>query len=313
MQARRSFLVLLFSALLLASPTFSAGGSAPSDEGVSPRCEAAIDKAAGRYSQCLLKASAKYAKSKKNQDRFLAQAAKCEDKWNAQVARAEHRFGEDQCTPYASEIADRTFTYARGAATEASGKKSPSFLFVQDGTGGTLTESTLTLTGVSSKTGYFSESPHRDAGQTSTEELMDSWTENGTFAHLPPNADFTCTVDGEVVNYVVELTSPNLAGDNLTYSAAPVGDTVLPETPVACEADAHLFIDSGCTLKENWWNDCPDGAFSSWTCFGWYWTGGGCVGCAGLPGLPAFYGGGCCPDGMDYCTKNCGGAGESPC
>ena len=67
MQACLSFLVLLFSALLLlASPAFSAEGSAPSGEGVSPRCEAAIDKAAGRYSQCLLKASAKYAK-KKNQ------------------------------------------------------------------------------------------------------------------------------------------------------------------------------------------------------------------------------------------------------
>ena len=49
MQARRSFLVLLFLALLLlASPAFSAGGSAPSGEEVSPRCEAAIDKAAGR-------------------------------------------------------------------------------------------------------------------------------------------------------------------------------------------------------------------------------------------------------------------------
>ena len=68
MQARRSLLVLLFSALLLASPAFSAGGSAPSGEEVSPRCEAAIDKAAGRYSQCLLKASARHAKKGKTED-----------------------------------------------------------------------------------------------------------------------------------------------------------------------------------------------------------------------------------------------------
>ena len=83
MQARLSFLVLLFLALLLASPAFSAGGSAPTDEGVSPRCEAAIDKAAGRYSQCLLKASAKYAKKKNQDDRLFAQQMRCGDKYNA--------------------------------------------------------------------------------------------------------------------------------------------------------------------------------------------------------------------------------------
>ena len=262
MQARRSFLVLLFSALLLASPTFSAGGSAPSDEGVSPRCEAAIDKAAGRYSQCLLKASAKYAKSKKNQDRFLAQAAKCEDKWNAQVARAEHRFGEDQCTPYASEIADRTFTYARGAATEASGKKSPSFLFVQDGTGGTLTKSTLTLTGVSSKTGYFSDRPYREAGQESTEEFITLWNEGETFAEEPPNADFTCEVETdsgiEVVNYVVELTSPSMTGADLSYTAKYVGYPFVLDGTVRCEADSHLFIDDSSSTSQSSQDNDPE-------------------------------------------------------
>ena len=89
MQVRSSFWVLLFSDLfLLASPAFSAGGSAPSGEGVSPRCEAAIDKAAGRYSQCLLKASAKFAK-KGNEDRLFAQQMRCGDKFDAQVARAQ--------------------------------------------------------------------------------------------------------------------------------------------------------------------------------------------------------------------------------
>ena len=90
MQARLSFLALLFSALLLllASPAFSAGGSAPSLEGVSPRCEAAIDKAAGRYSQCLLKASARHAK-RGTKARLLAQQTRCENKFDTQVARIE--------------------------------------------------------------------------------------------------------------------------------------------------------------------------------------------------------------------------------
>ena len=101
--------------------------------------------------------------------------------------------------------------------------------------------------------------------------------------------------------------SSGLTGESLlSYSAAAVGDTVLPETPVACEADSHLFIDSGCDLKENWWNDCPDGAFSSTQCWSWYWFGGGCISCVGQPGLPAFEGGGCCKDGMEACPRSDG-------
>ena len=53
MKARLCFLALLFSALLvLASPAFSVGGSAPSGEGVSPGCEAVIDDGGGRRGQC---------------------------------------------------------------------------------------------------------------------------------------------------------------------------------------------------------------------------------------------------------------------
>ena len=246
MQARLSFLVLLFSALLLASPAFSAGGSAPRDEGVSPGCEAAIDKAAGRYSQCLLKANARHAK-RGTKARLLAQQTRCENKFDTQVARIEDRFGEDECTSYVSEIADRTVTYAQSVAIEASGKKSPSFLFVQDGTGGTLTKSTLTLTGVSSKTGYFSDRPYREAGQESTEEFITLWNEGETFAEDPPNADFTCQVETdsgtEVVNYVVELTSPRMTGADLSYAVRYVGDPFVLDGTVRCEADSHLFID----------------------------------------------------------------------
>ena len=255
MQARRSFLVLLFSALLLlASPAFSAGGSAPSGEEVSPRCEAAIDKAAGRYSQCLLKASARHAKKGKKA-RLLAQQTRCENKFDARVARIEDRFGEDECTSYVSEIADRTVTYAQGVAIEASGKKSPSFLFVQDGTGGTLTKSTLTLTGVSSKTGYFSDRPYREAGQESTEEFITLWNEGETFAEEPPNADFTCEVETdsgtEVVNYVVELTSPSMTGADLSYTAKYVGYPFVLDGTVRCEADSHLFIDDSSSTSQS--------------------------------------------------------------
>ena len=99
MQARLPFLILFLLALLLsASPALAKEGSAPGGEDITPHCEATIDKAAGHYSQCLLKASAKYTK-KENGEQLFARQEKCEDEFNAQVARAQVRFGEAQCTP----------------------------------------------------------------------------------------------------------------------------------------------------------------------------------------------------------------------
>jgi hypothetical protein len=244
MQARFSFSVLVFSALLLlAPPAFSAGDSAPSGEGVSPRCEAAIDKAAGNYSRCLLKATAMYGKQGQRGKKFLAKQERCEINFNRRVELAQDRYGEDQCTPYTSQIADRTAAYAEATTTEAGGTPARSYLFVQNGTGGTLSETTLTLTGVSSQTGYFSDRPYREAGQISTEEFIALWDEGETFANDPPNADFTCTVDGEVINYVIELTMPELTGDELTYVVEGIGDTNLPGTAETCSGTAHVFID----------------------------------------------------------------------
>ena len=94
--------------------------------------------------------------------------------------------------------------------------------------------------------GWFADRPYRLAGQVSTQEFLENWDEgDNSFSEDPPNADFTCMVDGEVVNFVVELSSPNMPGDDLSYTVKAVGDTVLPETPIACEAGSHLFVDSG--------------------------------------------------------------------
>ena len=248
MQACLSFLVLLFSALLLlASPAFSAGGSAPSEEGISPRCEAAIDKAAGSYGQCLLKASAKFAK-KGNEDRLFAQQMRCGDKFDAQVARAQDRYGEDQCTPYTSQIADRTATCAEEVSMEAGGKAAASRLYVQDAAGGTLTETTLVLLGVDESTPWFTDRPYREAGQTTTADFVALFAEEGpdSFAADPPNADFTCESGGEVVNQVVTLTEPVLdeTAGTLTYTVALVPNGAGGgSTEITCDGDAHLFVD----------------------------------------------------------------------
>ena len=75
----------------------------------------------------------------------------------------------------------------------------PELLFVQTSDGATLTDSTLTLRGISPNTGWFTVRPYREAGQIPTEEFLTLWDEGeNSFADDPPNADFTCTVDGEV-------------------------------------------------------------------------------------------------------------------
>ena len=233
----------LGSCLIVLTLLLFAGSAAAQD--VSPRCEAAMDRAAGHYSQCLLSADASYARHG-NATKLENRQARCETRFERRTSRAINRHGADACpsSDLVAAMADRTVTYAQGAASEAGGTPAPSYLFVQNGTGGTLSETTLTLTDVSSKTGWFTDRPYRGSGQMNTEDFVALWDEGETFAEDPPNADFTCTVDSEVVNFVVELTSPSMPGDDLSYSVNAVGDTVLPETQITCEAESHLFIDS---------------------------------------------------------------------
>ena len=226
-----------------------AGSAAAQD--VSPRCEAAMDRAAGHYSKCLLSADASHARHK-NATKLANRQARCETRFDRRTSRAITRHGADACpsSDLVAAMADRTVTYAEGAATEAGGTPAPSLLFVQNGTGGTLSETTLTLTDVSSKTGYFSDRPYREAAQVPTEEFIALWDEGEPFAEDPPNADFTCTVDSEVVNYVVELTSPSLVGGDLSYDVSFLGGAALHLLPVTCEADANVFIDgASCNSK----------------------------------------------------------------
>jgi hypothetical protein len=233
----------LGSCLIVLALLLFAGSAAAQD--VSPRCEAAMDRAAGHYSKCLLSADASFARHE-NATKLENRQTRCETRFDRRTSRAIHRHGEDECpsSDLVAAMEDRTVTYAQGAASEAGGTPAPSLLFVQNGTGGTLSDTTLTLTDVSSKTGWFTDRPYRGSGQMSTEAFIALWDEGETFAEDPPNADFTCTVDSEVVNFVVELTSPSMPGDDLSYSVNAVGDTVLPETQITCEAESNLFIDT---------------------------------------------------------------------
>ncbi len=115
--------------LLLLAPVANAdrdddADSATNEAGVSPRCEAAMDRAAGNYSRCLLGAQARNAR-RPNASRLERAEQHCADRFDRATdrahARAEHR--KETCTPFLPEIADRTVRYAESVATEASGKQ----------------------------------------------------------------------------------------------------------------------------------------------------------------------------------------------
>ncbi len=117
-------------------------------------------------------------------------------------------------------------------------------LFVQISDGAVLTGSTLTLTGVDEKTGWFTDRPVREAGQVDTVGFVRAWGEGpDSFAADPPNADFTCAVDGEVINRVVELRQASLDGDELVYEISAVGSGS-PDSEIVCTGAAQLFVDS---------------------------------------------------------------------
>jgi hypothetical protein len=102
---------------------------------------------------------------------------------------------------------------------------------------------------VSENTAWFSDRPYRETGVTSTADFVSAWgAGSDSFASEPPNADFSCEVGGEVVNYFVELTNPVLSGGDLSYTVSFIGGG--PAAGVAqCDHDAHLFIDNAQTTS----------------------------------------------------------------
>jgi len=246
---RRILLSFSFQLLLLA-PVANADRDDDSDSitnaaGVDRRCEASIERAAGDYSRCLLRA---YSNNARQPDASRLERAeqRCADRFDKATDRALARAEKNDttCTPYTSEIAFRVFNFAASVAREAGGTASPSYLYVQNGGGGTISGTTLTLTGVSDDTIWFTDRPYRDSGKVTTAEFIAPWYEGeDSFGEIPPNADFTCEVENETVNYTVELLSPSLAGGDLSYSVIAVGDTVLPQTEISCNTEAYLLID----------------------------------------------------------------------
>lgn len=113
------------------------------------------------------------------------------------------------------------------------------YLLVQSSEGVEVTSNTLTLTGISPTTIFFSDRPERIVGHIYTEDVIDIWSEGkDNLAEDPPNATLSIFGEDEIVNLVLELKNPKMEGDKFTYDIILL-DGEIPDFG----GRASLFID----------------------------------------------------------------------
>jgi hypothetical protein len=114
-------------------------------------------------------------------------------------------------------------------------------MFVQVAKGSTSQNGTLTLTGVSPSTLYFSDRPERVVGHMTNQQFVDDWAAgDNSFASDPPNAVLSFVDTGEDMpeDCVVVLRDPEDLEDSIRYSIE-VLEGAVPASTGACT----LFID----------------------------------------------------------------------
>lgn len=114
-------------------------------------------------------------------------------------------------------------------------------MFVQTAQGVISKDGTLTLTGVTPSTLYFSDRPQRIVGHMTTADFVDLWGEGeNSFQTDPPNAVLAFLPAGDEVaeDAVVVIKEPRLADGELSYSI----DVLEGKVP-ALAGPVTLFID----------------------------------------------------------------------
>jgi hypothetical protein len=112
-------------------------------------------------------------------------------------------------------------------------------LIVMNARGASLQGQTLTLAGISPTSIVFADRPVRTAGHLPTEALLEEWA-TGDFAKDAPNATVSVlSKDGlSAHDAVVELRSPHLEGDRLTFDVR-----VLEGDLAGADGPAAVFVD----------------------------------------------------------------------
>jgi hypothetical protein len=113
-------------------------------------------------------------------------------------------------------------------------------LIVMNAHGAILQGQTLTFTGVSTNSIVFADRPVRAAGHMLTAHVLEEWAADGSFAKDPPNATVSVLSNdgGSALDAVVELKSPRLEGDKLTFDVR-----VLEGGLAGADGPASIFID----------------------------------------------------------------------
>jgi hypothetical protein len=123
----------------------------------------------------------------------------------------------------------------------ATGKQSKNVdvLFVQNAKNMSLSEGKLVLRGVNPVTVCFTDRPARMAGHMQTSRFVPLWSQGkDSFLKDNPNATLSVFSGDNVADLVVELSNPQLSGDDLTYDVR-----LLEGTPPANGGACALFID----------------------------------------------------------------------
>ena len=123
----------------------------------------------------------------------------------------------------------------------ATGKQSKNVdvLFVQNAKNMSFSEGKLVLRGVNSVTVCFTDRPARMAGHMQTSKFVPLWSQGkDSFLKDNPNATLSIFSGDNVSDLVVELSNPQLSGDDLTYDAR-----LLEGAPAANGGACALFID----------------------------------------------------------------------
>jgi hypothetical protein len=123
----------------------------------------------------------------------------------------------------------------------ATGKQSKKVdvLFVQNAKNVSFNNGKLVLRGVNPVTVCFTDRPARMAGHMQTSKLIPLWSQGkDSFLKDNPNATLSVFRGDNVSDLVVELSNPQLSGNDLTYDAR-----VLEGTPPTNGGACALFID----------------------------------------------------------------------
>src|SRR5438045_6547291 len=124
-------------------------------------------------------------------------------------------------------------------ATGEQSEKNVDALFVQNAKNVSFGEGKLVLRGVNPVTVCFTDRPARMAGHMQTSNFVPLWSQGkDSFLKDNPNATLSVFTSNNVSDLVVELSNPQLSGNDLTYDAR-----ILEGTPPANGGACALFID----------------------------------------------------------------------